>query len=172
MSGRKPTDDELRQWHAAMRGVRPLSGARPSVVPPTAVRSRATPARDTSRSGAKPATNPTPAKPSPRPQDRSGERQIRRGQQAYSAVLDLHGHTQESAWSLLPAFLSTAQRRGQKCVMVITGKGRGGDGVLRRNFLRWLEANEAAPLVSGYAQAHPRHGGRGAWYVFVRKAQS
>lgn len=169
MSGRKPTEEELRQWHAAMRGVRPINGARPIGSPSTQTAGRNAPKRDAPHASAQPAIGRTQTDRPQRPQDRSGERQIRRGQQAFSAVLDLHGHTQDSAWSLLPAFLSAAQSRGQKCVMVITGKGRGGDGVLRRNFLRWLEASEAAWLVSGYAQAHPRHGGRGAWYVFIRK---
>lgn len=169
MSGRKPTEEELRQWHAAMRGVRPMHGTRPVGSPSPEKSGRTVPKREAPRTVAIPVTSRTQAESPPRPQDRTDERQIRRGQQAFSAVLDLHGHTQDSAWSLLPAFLSTAQSRGQKCVMVITGKGRGGDGVLRRNFLRWLEAAEAADLVSGYAQAHPRHGGLGAWYVFVRK---
>ena len=169
MSGRKPTDDELRQWHAAMRNVRPLAGAQAKL-----------PAAQRARKGAAKST-PLPAQttittgqrrlaPSmPRPIDRSNERQIRRGQQSFGASLDLHGHTQDSAWTLLPVFLQTARARGQRCVMVITGKGRGGDGVLRKNFLRWLEQAEAGRLVSGYAQAHPRHGGRGAWYVFLRR---
>lgn len=169
MSGRKPTDDELRQWHAAMRGVRPLNGARATAPAPAPKPSGSSPKREAKRAASTPILAAARTETRPRPQDRTGERQIRRGQQAFSAVLDLHGHTQDSAWSLLPAFLSTAQNRGQKCVMVITGKGRGGEGVLRRNFLRWLDAAEAASLVSGYAQAHPRHGGRGAWYVFIRK---
>ena len=60
-------------------------------------------------------------------------------------------------------------RTGQaRCVLVITGKGKGGEGVLRRNFLRWLEMPAARVLVSGYSEAHARHGGSGAWYVFLR----
>ncbi len=86
-----------------------------------------------------------------------------------SATLDLHGYTQDKAWSLLPSFLRSQQSQGAKCVLIITGKGADGQGVLRQNFLQWLEIPEAAHLVSGYAQAHPRHGGAGAWYVYVRR---
>ena len=86
-----------------------------------------------------------------------------------SASFDLHGHSQDSAWNILPQFLAREQARGSRCVVVITGKGRLGGGVLRRNFLHWLEMPEARALISGYAPAHARHGGGGAWYVFLRK---
>ena len=69
----------------------------------------------------------------------------------------------------LPAFLARKQAEGARCVLVITGKGKGGEGVLRRNFLRWLEMPAARALVSGYSEAHLRHGGSGAWYVFLRQ---
>ena len=55
-------------------------------------------------------------------------------------------------------------------MLVITGKGKEGQGVLRRNFLLWLESPGARRLVSGYAESHPKHGGAGAFYVFLRKA--
>lgn len=116
---------------------------------------------------------PVPAAPYPprlaQPADRSKERRIRRGQTAIAGRFDLHGHTQESAHAALPGFLSSQRANGARCVLVITGKGRMGEGVLRRNFLRWLETTEARAIVSGYAQAHPRHGGAGAWYVFLRR---
>lgn len=101
--------------------------------------------------------------------NRHKERRVRRGQTLVCATLDLHGHTQESAQSLLISFLSRQRVRGGSCVLIITGKGRLGEGVLRRRLLDWLETQEARPLVSGYAQAHQKHGGSGAWYIFLRK---
>ena len=103
------------------------------------------------------------------PRDRGSEKQVRRGKVELSARFDLHGHTQNSAWTALPAFLARERSKGSRCVIVITGKGREGSGILRHNFLRWLEMPEARTLVSGYAQAHPRHGGAGAFYVFLRR---
>lgn len=118
-------------------------------------------------------TKPAPAAPYPprlaQPADRSKERRIRRGQTAIAGRFDLHGHTQESAHAALPAFLASQRGHGARCVLVITGKGRMGEGVLRRNFLRWLETTESRALVSGYAQAHDKHGGAGAFYVFLRR---
>ena len=94
---------------------------------------------------------------------------MRRGKLPIAASFDLHGHTQASAARALPAFLERQQADGARCVLVITGKGREGQGVLRRNFLLWLESPGARALVSGYAEAHPKHGGAGAFYVFLRK---
>jgi len=101
--------------------------------------------------------------------NRGKERKVKRGQLPISATLDLHGHTQASAQSRLTSFLERERRAGSGCVLVITGKGRLGDGILRRRLLDWLGTTQARTLVSGYAQAHQKHGGSGAWYVFLRK---
>ncbi|MEM7459872.1 MAG: Smr/MutS family protein [Pseudomonadota bacterium] len=103
------------------------------------------------------------------PQNRQNERAVRRGRQAISASFDLHGHTRESAFQVLPRFLAHEQAKGAQCVIVITGKGKSGEGVLKRAFLNWLDLPEARALVSGYAPAHSRHGGGGAWYIFLRR---
>ncbi|MEL6259042.1 MAG: Smr/MutS family protein, partial [Pseudomonadota bacterium] len=109
------------------------------------------------------------SKPRSPPADRSGERKVRRGQWSIDGTLDLHGHTQASADSALRAFLHFHSAMGARCVLVITGKGRQGEGILRRRFLDWLETHEARALSSGYAPAHRKHGGGGAWYVFLRR---
>lgn len=110
-----------------------------------------------------------PKEPAP-PGDRSREKKVRRGKLLLAATFDLHGHTQASAARALPDFLEAQQADGARCVLVITGKGREGQGVLRRNFLLWLESPPARRLVSGFAESHPKHGGAGAFYVFLRAA--
>jgi DNA-nicking Smr family endonuclease len=42
-------------------------------------------------------------------------------------------------------------------------------GVLRRSLPLWLAEPEFSVLVSGYASAHARHGGSGAFYVMLRQ---
>lgn len=159
MSGRDLTDAEKRAWAAARRTVKPLSGRRgtPAGTPR---------ARDE-------ALQPQPVKlrnrPLPAPQNRQNERLVRRGKQPISASFDLHGHTRESAFSVLPRFLRLEQAKGSQCVIVITGKGKRVEGVLRSAFLSWLELPEARTLISGFAPAHVKHGGTGAWYVFLRR---
>jgi DNA-nicking Smr family endonuclease len=113
---------------------------------------------------------PEPPKTPAPPAERGGEKKVRRGNLSIAARFDLHGHTQASASRALPAFLEHQQTDGARCVLVITGKGKEGQGVLRRNFLLWLESPGARRLVSGYAESHPKHGGAGAFYVFLRRA--
>lgn len=120
------------------------------------------------------------------PVDRQAERKVRRGHLEIDARIDLHGETAARARQMLLTFLSRAAIKGHRTVLVITGKGatgRAGDarrfepwtpdapslpGVLRRSLPLWLAEPEFAALVSGYASAHARHGGSGAFYVMLR----
>lgn len=108
------------------------------------------------------------------------DRRIARGKSGFDARIDLHGMTQFEAHGALLRFLRGAQARGNRVVLVITGKGRIGDdrdhfsmheapGVLRRNIRSWLEQPEFRSIVAAYAQAHRRHGGDGAIYVQLRR---
>ena len=159
MSRRDLTDKDKRAWMAASRNVTPLAGRRGTPAGTSRIRQES-----------EPAIPFTPRKkPYAPPQNRQNERAVRRGRQAISASFDLHGHTRESAFQLLPGFLAREQSKGAQCVIVITGKGKSGEGVLRRAFMNWLDLPEARSLVSGYAPAHAKHGGGGAWYVFLRR---
>jgi DNA-nicking Smr family endonuclease len=84
--------------------------------------------------------------------------------------LDLHGHTQDSALPALVHFLVSARARGDRVVIVITGVGRSGEGVLRRRLPEWLGERALRELVAGYAPAHRNHGGAGAFYVFLKRS--
>lgn len=159
MSRRDLTDKDKRAWAAASRTVKPLSGRRGT--PAGSPRKRDEPDL--------PPVSPSKNRVFAPVQSRENDRRVRRGKQPVSASFDLHGHTRESAFRVLPAFLVQEQARGSHCVIVITGKGKGGEGVLRQAFLNWLELPEARALISGYAPAHARHGGSGAWYVFLRR---
>ena len=159
MSRRDLSDKDQRAWAAASRNVTPLKGRRGT---PAGVSRK--------RDDLEPSTPFTPrSKPYGAPQNRQNERAVRRGRPQVSASFDLHGHTRESAFHVLPTFLSREQGKGTQCVIVITGKGKSGEGVLRRAFLNWLDLPEARAMVSGYAPAHAKHGGGGAWYVFLRR---
>lgn len=172
MNHRRLTPDEARAWARVARTVKPIG---PKTEEIDAFIDALEHGEPVLRHGkAKPPPAP-PEKPAPKaakspapPQNRANEKRVRRGKLELAGRFDLHGHTQISADAALPEFLARKQAEGARCVLVITGKGKGGEGVLRRNFLRWLEMPAARALVSGYSEAHPRHGGSGAWYVFLR----
>jgi len=155
------TPDDKKVWKAVARTVKPLSHPKsPRRLAPSLDDVGLTPVRQ----------SPTKSKKRfAKPENRAHEKSVRRGRVQPSASLDLHGHTQSSAWLILPRFLRREQQTGSRCVIVITGKGKAGGGILRRNFQLWLESPDARTLVSGYAQAHQKDGGAGAWYVFLRR---
>ena len=89
------------------------------------------------------------------------EARLRRGRLDPQARLDLHGFSYESAYRALVAFLIRAQLEDRRLVLVITGKG----GVLRSHLPAWLNGPDLHDIVVGLREAHPRHGGGGAFYV-------
>ena len=127
--------------------------------------------RDTSER-LQPATQ-KPARPPLSPLGRRMKRSVARGKEAIDARLDLHGLTQAQAHSTLLHFLRNAHAREARLVLVITGKGRGGEiGVLRRQVPQWLGLPEFHSLVVGFEDAHVTHGGEGALYLRLRRARS
>jgi DNA-nicking Smr family endonuclease len=106
------------------------------------------------------------------PLGRRMKQRVARGKQAIDARLDLHGLTQSEAHGELLRFLRNANARDARLVLVITGKGRGGEpGVLRRQVPQWLSLPEFRSYVVGFEDAHIAHGGEGALYVRVRRAR-
>jgi DNA-nicking Smr family endonuclease len=96
-------------------------------------------------------------------------RRLARERDPHGPRLDLHGLDQAAAHARLNAFLRRAQDDGWRAVLVITGKGSRGDGVLRRMVPDWLAAPGLRDVVAGVAEAHRRHGGEGALYVALKR---
>lgn len=115
-----------------------------------------------------PKPRPAPRRTLSPPQDISEQRRIRRGQAAVDARIDLHGHTYDAARAEFARFILRQHATGARCVLVITGKGRAGRGVLRSAFPDWINDKELRPIIAGYARAHLRHGGEGAFYVMLK----
>lgn len=182
MTKRPLKPDEKRAWARVAKTVRARPGQPAPSMPAldeidmpgagtSANKRKIAPAKTRPNHSSLPATprRTPPGKPLAPIPNRGRERRIRRGQAAIAATLDLHGYTMDAAQHQLESFLASHLSRGARCVLVITGKGRAGEGVLRRQLLNWLGTSQAKHLVSGYAQAHRKHGGSGAWYIFLRK---
>ncbi len=95
---------------------------------------------------------------------------IAKGREAIEARLDLHDLRETEAHRRLEAFIHQAYGLGIRTALIITGKGRAGEGVLRRALPLWLEGESLRGYISGYHPARPVHGGSGAWYVRIAKA--
>lgn len=96
-------------------------------------------------------------------------KKLGKGRLQVDSRIDLHGMTQDRARFALLDFLQMAQQADDRIVLVITGKGNEGTGVLRRNVPQWLDLPQFRSLVNGTRPAHASHGGEGALYIRVRK---
>lgn len=94
---------------------------------------------------------------------------IAKAREEIGARIDLHGMTQDQARAALTAFVARAFGDGWRAVLVITGKGVQGDGVLRKAVPGWLGAPELSHMVAGISEAARHHGGEGALYVALKR---
>jgi DNA-nicking Smr family endonuclease len=103
--------------------------------------------------------------------DRRKAERFSRGKLPIEASLDLHGLRQADAHRRLESFLAEAQAAGQRCVLVVTGKGLHKEeaGVLRTAVPRWLNEAQNRARVLSFDYAQQKHGGTGALYVLLRR---
>lgn len=96
-------------------------------------------------------------------------RQLKSGAIRVDLELDLHGQTRDEALKSLERFVTGAYNRGQKAVLVITGKGNNSpaEPVLLVAVASWLR-EAGRKMVSEFAPAPPRLGGAGAFVVFLK----
>jgi DNA-nicking Smr family endonuclease len=99
-------------------------------------------------------------------------RKLRRGLLPVDGRLDLHGMGVAEARGQLELFLRTMRARGERCVLVIHGKGEHsplGVGVLRGEIAAWLSQGASSEHVAGFATADDADGGEGAVYILLRR---
>lgn len=164
--------EELRLWGLVASTVHPLPGrAAPKPPPAAEPAAAAPPAKLTpgSKSPAKAAAMPAPRRAGAEPIEPGRLTRIARGRDPIGGRIDLHGYDQDRARAALEAFLFRAWDEGYRSVLVITGKGTLGDGVLRRRAPEWLADPRLAGVVAGISEAHRRHGGEGALYVALKR---
>ena len=180
---RRLSDEEIDLWIAVAKSVARRKGAKlpnPRKVEPSPVEAAAAaPEPETRRAS----PTPKPAPPPPlAPLERRLKKQLARGRSAIDQSIDLHGMTQAEAHQALRGFLLYAQARGDRLVLVVTGKGapkaRGSEssgfdepGVLRRIVPHWLHASDLRTIVLGFEEAGRAHGGSGALYVRLRRSE-
>lgn len=183
------TETEQELWNKVIKQVETIEAMPPLTISPAAKPTK-TPKVETPREikpfkiGAKAKSKPTmPATPSfvDRPSqtspnmDRRNFQRLLKGQLEIDATLDLHGLTADQARTQLHIFIQNANRIGNRLLLIITGKGnkktvdefgRPRSGVLRSGVPEWLKSSDAVLQVT---QAHGKHGGGGAYYVYLRR---
>ncbi len=104
---------------------------------------------------------------------RTGQR-FKRGDMPVDGRLDLHGMTVDQAHGALVGFIRRSHARGARCVVVVTGKGDGGQGTgkIRREAPDWLNRPDLRPLILAVTEARQHHGGAGALYVMLKRVRA
>ena len=167
----KPDDEETRLWEDYTRDIVPVKNkpslpATESPLKKAALRKKNV---DFAPIIAPPKKSSQPQQP---PQlDGRLDQRLRRGQVPLEGTLDLHGLTQEEAHSKLNDYIRAAHSHGKRCLLVITGKGRSGEGILKKNFPQWIAMPPLGDIVLKIMPAAPSHGGSGAWYVYLKRVR-
>ena len=162
-----------RNRHSPVTARGPLS--EPESKPPEA---DAKPRKTKVGAGAPPPAQPEPAVIRNAPADldqrgyggisRADARRIKLGRAPINGTIDLHGMTLHQAGQSLRRFILDSADRGDRTLLVVTGKGRGGMGVIRQQLPGWLRQPPVDNLVLAFCHAQPRDGGSGAYYVRLR----
>lgn len=103
---------------------------------------------------------------------------MKRGKLAVEGKIDLHGMTLAQAHPALIGFILSAHGQGKRLVLVVTGKGKPDTGtgpiperrgILRQQTPHWLLSPPLGTIVMQVTPAHLKHGGVGAYYVYLRR---
>ena len=110
--------------------------------------------------------------------DRRVEEKLRKGKLPVERIYDLHGLRQQAAYEALEKFVLRSFQAKCRCLLVITGKGRGktprhwaeeSKGILKRKVPEWLSSQKFDPYVLKVLSAHQKHGGQGAYYIYLKR---
>ena len=106
--------------------------------------------------------------------DASWDRKLARGRAEPDFTIDLHGYSLNSAYDRLDRALGQAIASHARIILLITGHAPKGEGPITRGKIRaavgdWLAASRHASHIAAVRGAHPRHGGRGALYIVLRR---
>ena len=83
--------------------------------------------------------------------------------------LDLHGFNLVEAKNLLENFIKQSMKNNKRLILVITGKGKEGEGIIKNNIISWLNTKDLRNKILAVNYASKKHGGTGEIYILLRK---
>ncbi|NNC73225.1 MAG: Smr/MutS family protein [Sphingomonadaceae bacterium] len=170
MAGRTLQPDEKALWAKVVQTVEPLDRRlRDETETPQDI-ARFTPTQQFARQLPKRRSAPGPGKTL----DGSWDRKLTRGTITPDRTVDLHGHNLTSAYDRLDHGLADAIASEARVLLLITGHPPKDRAPIERGKIRaavgdWLAASRHAEHIAAVRAAHPRHGGRGALYIVLRR---
>lgn len=112
--------------------------------------------------------------------DQKAYGRMKRGKLVPQGKIDLHGMTLDQAHPALVGFVMRSYGEGKRLVLVVTGKGKLKQddgpipvrrGVLKHQVPSWLSMAPLRQVVMQVTEAHIKHGGGGAYYIYLRRVR-
>lgn len=169
MSKRTPTPEEKKLWREANAHTHPLIEAEevPQEEPAT------TPQKPHKKVGTiVPAHTPKSVHNVLAPLTPREAKKRRAAHPKIQASLDLHGYGRIDAHEIVQAFIVKNYQAARRHVVIITGKGRGGEGVLLRELPHWLNDKPMRPMIASFFHAPDRDGGAGVTHIILKQIKS
>jgi DNA-nicking Smr family endonuclease len=153
---RSPSDQEKDFWKSVTRDIvkTPYDGIKPSVSPSYHHTQRQTTWID----------DPLGEPYLPKRQDVNSLNRRQTRNINFELTLDLHGCNEEQAEQKLKSFIYQCLAINARTVLIITGKGK---NIIKQFVENWLLNHPE--VIASYQQAQQKHGGQGAFYVFIKK---
>lgn len=179
-SRRDLNPEDMKIWRYVTRNVHPLKDFSPrhpaedqtSDDPPPRAHNPPAAVSDSSKQVAARALQPL-ALGSMVDMDRRTAQRFKGGEMAVDGRIDLHGLSLDQAHGALTAFMRGAYARGARCVVVVTGKGKGDSvGKIRKEMPHWLNQAPLRSMIVAVTEARPGQGGTGALYVLLKRKRA
>jgi len=187
MNRRKLSSEERDLWRQVAEGTSPLKKPRSDILPVVSKKPKPTlngnqksnpleigpKAMEPLSTGFKAGSSKLNVK-----MDHKSFAKMRQGKLIPEAHVDLHGLTVAGAYPALSDFIQSSYAKRLRLILVITGKGNStnelefskkGRGILRKQVPQWLSVAPLSRFVLQVHQSHVRHGGAGAFYVYLKK---
>lgn len=174
--------EDMALWNAVNKGTKVMPDRKDRRMP--AEEAKAPPPIPKPQPKQKPETSVRPkAEPVNRGKGIDGgiARKLSRGDMKPQGFIDLHGKTQEQAHKMIVDFITASHAQGYRLVRIITGTGartrrdrepqdwtESEPGVLKRRFAEFMADPRIRDIVLDFREAHRKHGGAGAYYVYLR----
>ena len=96
------------------------------------------------------------------------KKQMKSNKLTFDAMVDLHGKTEIQAYEIIKNFIKDSYLNNFKNIIIITGKGSNGKGILKLKTPLWLKSEGLSKYVVGFETMPHSKGGEGALFVKLK----
>ena len=116
-------------------------------------------------------------------ENKQTNKKLKKGRIQIDKKIDLHGLTIEEARAAFINSIEICFNQNKRCILYITGKGLKNlnpenhiqklyYGKIRQNFKYWIKDEKVFNKILNVTSADQKHGGEGAFFVYLRKRKN